>query len=137
MNFSFIVIDNSDLDCYIAKKLITRTFPKVQIKSFLVGAEALEHIRKSTRDDDSEHTTIIFLDLLMPQMNGFQFMEAFEALPAPVRKKYHVVVLTTILDKRDLDKVLRYKSVHGILDKPISSEKISGAVKSIIPKLAT
>jgi CheY-like chemotaxis protein len=133
MNLSFIVIDNSDLDCYIAKKLIKRVFPKMQVKHFLAAAEALEHIGKDA-GSVSENSTIIILDLLMPQMNGFEFIEAFELLPLAIQKNYYVVVLTTILDKRDLDKVLRYTSVHGILDKPITSEKISGIIYDIIPE---
>lgn len=83
----FIIIDDSQLDCFIAEKIIQNTGTFSSIKSFTQATDALESIKNSGKTNDP--VTIIILDIQMPLMNGFQFVEAFEQLP----KKFSRVML--------------------------------------------
>ena len=124
MQLSFIVIDDSELDCYIARKLILQTSDRVSVKTFFAATDALTDIII----DDAETNkglTVILLDLMMPEMNGFQFIETFEKLPSGIQQKYFVVALTSSMNRKDLVRLSSYQSIHFVLDKPFTFEKLN------------
>ena len=85
INFSFIIIDDGELDCYVTQKFLNRIDKNLLVKTFQSAHQALEVIGNSYWDSGSLHT-VILLDLQMPFMNGFDFVEEFEKLPAEIKK---------------------------------------------------
>lgn len=125
--FNFIVIDDSELDCFIAEKMIRHTGKSADIRSFSLGTEALSYI-KNQGECLPDLDTIIILDVLMPVMSGFKFVEAFESLPLDVRQKYSILAVTSSMNKNDIEKICSYKSVKNILEKPITSEAVTAII---------
>jgi CheY-like chemotaxis protein len=117
--FHFIVIDDSELDCYIAERLIQHTGKCETILKFTDADAALKYIAKA-----KFKKTVILLDVLMPLMSGFEFVEAFEQLPEEVQANYSIVALTTSLSRNDIIKIKGYRSVDYFIDKPIAPEKL-------------
>ncbi len=124
---NFIVIDDSKLDCFIAEKIIRNTGKCDVIRSFLRASDALEYIRE-TKPDENAHT-IILVDIQMPIMNGFEFVEAFENLPGNVVNNYSVYIISSSINENDLAKVHNYKSIKQFLNKPITSNNLSVLLK--------
>ena len=122
--FKFIVIDDSELDCYIAEKMIRYTGLCEDVKCFTGATEALDYIRTAPVTDQGSQTFVI-LDVLMPIMSGFAFVEEFEKLPSEVKAKYRIIALTSSMNRNDIDKICSYEAVNDILDKPITAESIS------------
>lgn len=120
---NFIVVDDSKLDCFIAEKIIKNTGKCETIKSFQQAREALEYIG-TTPQDPSSHT-ILLVDIQMPVMNGFEFVEAFEKLPADVIKGYTIYIISSSINENDLNKVHNYKSVKQFLNKPLTSNNLA------------
>ena len=120
---NFIVIDDSKLDCFIAEKIIRNTGKCESIKSFLQAKEALEYI-SSTPADDQSHT-IILVDIQMPLMNGFEFVEAFEQLSKEIVANYTIYIISSSINENDLSKVHNYASVRQFLNKPLTSNNLS------------
>ena len=120
---NFIVIDDSKLDCFIAEKIIKNTGKCESIRSFLQAKDALEYIA-STLPDDFSHT-IVLVDIQMPIMNGFEFVEAFEQLPGSIVANYTIYVISSSINENDLHKVHNYKSVKQFLNKPLTSNNLS------------
>jgi len=123
MELSFIVIDDSELDCFIARKIIEHTDANLHVKTFQNAQLALETIRENDAVD-SDAITIILLDLQMPLMNGFEFVEEFEKLPPEVKKMYMVVVVSSTRNNKDIFRILTYRAVHSRLEKPLTREKL-------------
>jgi CheY-like chemotaxis protein len=117
--FHFIVIDDSELDCYIAERLIQHTGKCETILKFTDADAALKYIAKAKLKK-----TVILLDVLMPLMNGFEFVEAFEQLPKELQANYTIIALTTSLSRNDIIKIKGYRSVAHFIDKPIAPEKL-------------
>ncbi len=119
----FIVIDDSKLDCFIAEKIIKNTGKSESIRSFLQAKEALEFVATSHPDEQSH--TIILVDIQMPVMNGFEFVEAFEALPTHITAHYTIYVISSSINENDLNRVHNYSSVKQFLNKPLNSNSLT------------
>lgn len=121
--YNFIVVDDSALDCFIAEKMIMHTGICESVKSFTQAGEALDYIRANSLEA-ATLPTVVILDVLMPMMSGFAFVEAFEELSEEVKERYTIVALTSSMNKTDMEKILSYQVVKKLLDKPITSETI-------------
>lgn len=117
--FHFIVIDDSRLDCFIAEKVIKNSGKDLSVRSFSDAREALALIKEP---GNSGAKTVLIVDIQMPLMNGFEFVEAFEKLPTEIRDKYIVYVLTSSSNQSDLNRMGSYFSVNKVLHKPLSSQ---------------
>lgn len=124
MKLAFMIIDDSELDCYIAKKLIEHTGKSRNIQTFTAAEDALNDI-SAMESDNGVEKTVILLDILMPVMNGFVFLDTFEKLPEETTKQYLIVAITSSLNKNDIERVASYKSVKGVIDKPLSIVALS------------
>ncbi len=123
---SFIIIDDSELDSFLTRKFLGLTYKGASIRSFQNAQQVLDIIRM-TPAGDSAAQTIILLDLQMPVMSGFQFVEEFEKLPPEIQKNYRVVIQTVLTSKNDPDDIAAiraHKAVNSVIQKPISREKL-------------
>ncbi|MFB9844510.1 response regulator [Mucilaginibacter ginsenosidivorans] len=126
IDFSFIIIDDSELDRFVTQKFLELSTKYTAIKAFENAEHALETIRENA-DGNSPVPTIILLDLQMPFMNGFDFVEQFEKFPNEVKNNYRIVILTILTsasNPADIYKVLTYPTVSRIIEKPLTKEKL-------------
>jgi CheY-like chemotaxis protein len=129
MKLNFIIVDDRELDCYIAEKLIYNTGKCINFKAYDNAVEALQDIKLLKSDEDN--ITILLLDIMMPVMNGFQFIEEFENLPEEVKNRYRIISITTSLNKNDVCRIATYDSVYGVLRKPYSYEAFNEMITKI------
>ncbi|OJW83910.1 MAG: hypothetical protein BGO69_09260 [Bacteroidetes bacterium 46-16] len=126
---NFIIIDDSKLDCFIADKIIRNTGKAGDIKSFTVAAEALDFISKAPPPVSDK--TNVLLDIQMPVMNGFEFVEAFEKLPEDIRNGYNVYMLSSSINENDLNRVKHYPSIKQFLNKPLTSSALAQVLEGL------
>ncbi|MBC7554903.1 MAG: response regulator [Taibaiella sp.] len=119
----FIVIDDSKLDCFIAEKIIKNTGKCESVISFQQATEALAFL--ITNEIKYPYPTIILVDIQMPVMNGFQFVEAFEKLPLSITSKYSIYIISSSINDDDLNRVHNYHSIKQFLNKPLTSNNLS------------
>ena len=129
MELSFIIIDDTELDHFIAKKMIEYAGKTSSIKSFFDGNEAIEYM--VTNKPDVDTITLVFLDIYMPLMNGFEFIEAFESLDPQLQNKYYVIALTSTREPYDINRVKSHKGFKGMINKPITNEDLSVLLNTI------
>ncbi|WP_295666626.1 response regulator [uncultured Mucilaginibacter sp.] len=132
---SFIIIDDSELDCYVTQKFLQRANQNLIIKTFNDAQEALELIRDNN-NLDTVRPKVILLDLQMPVMSGFKFVEEFEKIPAEIQNKYVIIVLTVLStsnDPKDIYKILTFKTVKSLVEKPLTLEKLASLLKYVPP----
>ena len=120
MKFSFIVIDDRELDCFIAEKMIEKSGLSKDVRCFNEPKLALEAI---AGEKSADHA-VILLDIMMPVMNGFDFMEEFEKFDENIKQKYRIVAITTSLNKNDISRINEFNSVFAVLKKPYTIEDL-------------
>lgn len=130
MKLSFIIIDDRELDCFITKKIIQETGLDCAIEIFFDATSGLNFIKKVPIINA---ITVILLDILMPVMNGYQFIEEFEILPEEIRKKYKIIAITTSLNKIEITKISNYDEVITVLKKPYDRKALVNALETIMP----
>jgi len=123
MELSFIIIDDSELDCFIARKIVAHADKSIPVKTFQNAQDVIKIIEHNT-EDSNNGTTIILLDLQMPLMNGFEFVEEFEKFSSGIKDRYMIVVLSSTRNSNDISRILTYRSVHSLMEKPITREKL-------------
>lgn len=110
--------DSNFLNNWILKQSFAET---VLIQNSAAGA--LEFLRNQTVSDGLPD--VILLDIRMPVMDGFGFLEVFENLSESVKNKCKIVMLSSSLDKGDYNKAMSNKHVYSFLNKPLSIRDLS------------
>jgi len=129
-NLNFIVIDDSKLDCFIAEKIIRNTGRGETVKSFIMAPDALEYITNEPGPANGLKT-VMLVDIQMPIMNGFEFIEAFEKLPKEKIDNYIIYVLSSSINENDINRVRYHTSVKQFLNKPLTSNTLSTILELI------
>jgi two-component system, chemotaxis family, chemotaxis protein CheY len=78
---------------------------------------------------ESNLPDLIFLDINMPEMNGFDFLEECMKLPNNISLRMKVIFVTSSLNEADVKKANSYPMVIGFQDKPLNAEGISRLLK--------
>lgn len=118
-----LLIDDNEIDNYISKHIVTKSqmAEKVSVKGSAV--EALEYLQ-SLKGNPDEFPDFIFLDIRMPKMDGFGFLEEFNKFPQAINNQCSVAMLTSSSDQGDIDRAMQYAVVKKYLTKPLSLEKL-------------
>jgi CheY-like chemotaxis protein len=127
---NFIVVDDSQLDCFIAEKIIHNAGTYSSVKCFMEATEAYETIKKSV-PKPGDNKTIIILDIQMPVMTGFQFVEAFEQLPEAIRSHYAIFLFSSSINENDKNRMGNYPSIRRFYGKPISKDTVNQMIETL------
>ncbi|MFB6457342.1 response regulator [Chitinophaga sp. Hz27] len=123
INMIFIV-DDDPIHQQIAKIMIERQGISNNIRVFSDAQEVLDYFRENTNNPDAL-PDLILLDLNMPVMDGWEFLDEYAGFQTALPKSVKIFVLTSSIDEKDKERVRSYKFVSGYLTKPLSKEIIS------------
>lgn len=121
-----MLIDDNEIDNLINQKMIEAASVTENIYTHTGAKSAIEFLRNMEKMDmaDKVLPDVIFLDIDMPLMDGFQFLDEFEKLSATAKKKCKIVMLTSSINPQDFNRSKKYTNVKLYLNKPLSHESI-------------
>lgn len=121
----FLVIDDSKLNCFIAEKVIRNNDSSSNIHVFIEAEAALEFVKNRIAATDCFPRSIIILDIQMPVMNGFEFVEKFEQLPDTIKMQYDIFMISSSVNENDRNRASNYSSVKQLLVKPFTKDMLA------------
>ncbi len=124
MNFnSILVIDDSKYDRFIASEFLESYTVVNEIICVDSAQGGLDYL-KSIEGNIEKLPEIILLDIKMPKMDGFDFLNGFAAFSSQVKQKCKVFMLSSSVDPHDISKAEKSIYVFDFIEKPLSEEKI-------------
>lgn len=115
-----MLIDDDEIEQMLYERVINRSGLIENTISFTYAENALEYLKKP----DSEQIDVIFLDINMPRMNGFEFLERAVDELKPHFTKLVVIMLTSSLNPQDKIIADSYSIVKDYVIKPLTPEAI-------------
>jgi len=113
-----MLIDDNIIDLKINEKLISLAKLADQITMCQSGQEALNFLKKNSTEIQNL-PNLILLDIQMPEMDGFEFMEYYKDLPPSITTNCTVAMLSSTLDFGDIHKAEANPLVIKLLKKPL------------------
>ena len=127
MSKTVFMIDDNEDDLLFTQIIFNRYAPDVALQQFTSAQSALSFFERS----ELSASALVLLDINMPGMGGFDFLDAYEQLPAAKRAAVVVVMLTSSADERDRQRALRYASVKAFSSKPLDRQSVADLLNFI------
>jgi len=124
---NFIIVDDDKLVCMFCSMVLKKFFNNATVKTFEDPQTGLEFIKLGQFLQDAEARTVLFLDINMPSMNGWEFLENFENLDEEIKNSIQIYILSSSVDERDKERAANNKYVKAFWVKPLTKEMLQSA----------
>jgi CheY-like chemotaxis protein len=119
-----LLVDDEPADNYAHERLLHSLEVATEVRAVTGGLEAIELLSR----DPPLKPTLLLLDVNLPDLDGFEFVAAFQRLPAAQRMATHIVLLTGGMTSRDMAR-LNELPVAGLVIKPLTREKVDNLLQ--------
>ncbi len=120
-----MTIDDEKVDQMLYQRIMKRSGLVENVIAFRLAEEALDYLKSP----DREQVDVIFLDINMPRMNGFEFLERAISELGEGFVDCVVIMLTTSLDPEDEERARRFHVVKDYLDKPLTPDNLKSVAE--------
>ena len=124
-----LLIDDDETTNYLNQRLLNRMQVSDHVHTFINGKQAFDYLYNISNNNYEANTVdyfkpeLIFLDINMPVMDGFEMLDLYERLDADFRKGIVVVVLTTSTHPQDTDAAKQFAAEY--ITKPLTADKLN------------
>jgi CheY-like chemotaxis protein len=112
-------VDDDPVFVFISKKILKEEKFSEAIVELENGKKAIEALIDTDETDDAL-PSVIFLDLSMPIMSGWEFLDSFQAAPIKNKDKIKIIVMSSSINPLEIDMIKNYSVVHDYIVKPIT-----------------
>ena len=129
MKKKFILIDDDPIFIFLNKKVLETTTCMESVQDFTSGLDALENIKNNLDNIDK---VVILLDIRMPIMDGFAFIDELKKTVGSDIDKFIIYLLSSSIYQADIDKAKQYPEVRDFLNKPLNTDKMESVCKELM-----
>jgi CheY-like chemotaxis protein len=127
---TIFLIDDDPVFVYLTKKIICSVNGGCEIMEFGDGELAIDHLRKICGDSASL-PDIIFVDLSMPVMDGWEFLDEYTRLQSKLSKPIELFIVSPSISPQEVERSKSYPTVSDFLIKPVAKGKIAEIISHV------
>ena len=124
------IIDDDSVYQFLTTKVVSESKSIELIGTFSSGLEAIEFFKKNKNALD-KLPDIIFLDLTMPIMDGWDFLREYSDIQPTIDKKITLYIVTSSISPTDMTRAKSISVVKDVIVKPVTKEKINYLLKNL------
>ena len=125
-----LLIDDDQVYLFAATKTIEATGLAGSVEVCTNGLDALEYLKSIIRSS-GKLPDVIFIDINMPVMDGWEFLEEYKILRENITTPIKIYILSSSVDKNDIMRSKEYSSVIDYVIKPVYKEKFSEILQAV------
>ena len=125
------IVDDDSIYRFTMVKALESTKLPMEIMAFSDGEEAINFMLDNL-EQDSVFPDVIFLDIDMPVMDGFQFMEEYIKIKPRVGKKITIYMVSSSLDPVDIERAKKISAISDYIVKPISLNRLKTIIEDLL-----
>ncbi|AHM58348.1 two-component response regulator [Flammeovirgaceae bacterium 311] len=115
------LIDDDEVAIYIHEKIIHAQQFTEKVITYITIDESLASLQLATQSLNISFPDIIFLDMEMPGLDGWDFIAAFQNLPENVKEKCQLYMLSSSVDESDVQRARQFRDVCSFISKPLTT----------------
>ncbi|GAB3818495.1 response regulator [Pontibacter rugosus] len=116
------IVDDDEVSIFLTETvLVTENFA-LEYSTFLNPAEALEHLLQLLTQGEQNLPEVLFLDLNMPFMSGWDFLDALKPYNQQLKQQCKIYILTSSVDICEMERSKNYSILAGFLHKPVGDD---------------
>jgi CheY-like chemotaxis protein len=120
----FIAIDDDPVNNLICKLTIEMVADRPEILTFTNAAQGFDYIQTQYTANRDQTQTVLLLDINMPVMSGWEFLERFDNLGEDVKRLFKIFILSSSVDERDKQRSYANKNVNAFMVKPLVKDNV-------------
>lgn len=119
-----LFIDDDEINNFILKEIFESQYNDVKVTFYTEAAQALAYVEGLVEGKEDPVPDIVFLDIKMPEMDGFDFLDSFEQKGLHEKFQVPIFMLTSSVNQRDISRASSYKTVKELITKPLTFDKL-------------
>jgi response regulator RpfG family c-di-GMP phosphodiesterase len=127
----FVIIDDDPVNNALCKMIIKMVLGKMDVRTFTLPEKGFQFLETEYSGKENDSISIILLDLNMPIMSGWEFLERFEELDSQIKSQLEIYILSSSVDPRDKERADADKNVEDYIIKPLTKEIVKGILNKI------
>jgi CheY-like chemotaxis protein len=124
---SVMLINDDEVFNFIQRKQLDKFDVEMDIIDFISPREAKDHLLSL---DDKQLPDVVLLDINMPELNGFEFIDLINKEDPEILDKLNIFIVTSSLNPTDYNMAQQYKCIKGFYNTPIDLDKIMNEIIS-------
>ncbi len=124
-----LIIDDDEINNFVCAKVISKNDFAEDVKTFLSGREGLNYLEELKNNDPSGVPDLILLDINMPIMNGWDFLEEYEKMLPELHKHPVLMMLSSSVYEEDIEKANEHSEVKDYVTKPLNDQVLDKIYK--------
>ena len=127
---NILLVDDDELYLYLMQKTINQISKELVVSTFTDGEQAVEYIAKCT-EEQVELPEVIFLDINMPFLDGWGFLNEFKKLKPKIINNINIYMVSSSMRESDVKRASNFEELTGYVVKPVNKDQLAEIFKKI------